>query len=170
MTEKNVELQKKLSQILSRLTKNQLRFIVALQEHSSKDEAAKAIGVKLPTVYNWPEEVDEAARLMAEDVVLATIELRKRNLIKAMGVKAAGLDSKDERVRQNVATEIIEWETGKAPQSVALTGAGGKDLIPERDKEADARHDRAISSLADALRESLSGKSAEPDGAVDTTK
>ena len=115
-----------LTEILKVLTKDQLRFIVALQEHPSKDAAAKAIGVKPATVYDWPPEVDEAARLMALDALESAIELRRRNLIKAMGVKAAGLDSKNEAIRQKVATEIIEWEAGKAGQPIDLTSKGNQ--------------------------------------------
>jgi hypothetical protein len=123
MTEKSVEIQRKLTEILSHLTKNQLRFLVALQEYPNKDEAAKALRLSPATIYNWPPEVNEAAELMAQDVVMAALELRKRNLIKAMGVKAAGLDSKDEKIRQGVATEIIEWEIGKAAQPISGTMA-----------------------------------------------
>jgi len=116
--EENQEKQK-LQTILAQLTKDQLRFIVALQEYHTKDAAAKAIGIKVATVYNWSAElIDEAARLMALDVATAALELRKRNLIKAMGVKAAGLDSKNENVRQKASTEIIEWEMGKAEQPI----------------------------------------------------
>lgn len=117
----------KLQTILAQLTKDQLRFIVALQEHHTKDAAAKAIGVKVATVYNWPADlIDEAARLMALDAVNAALELRKRNLIKAVGVKVAGLDSKDERIRQNAASEIMEWELGKASQPIDHTTKGEK--------------------------------------------
>ena len=114
----------RLSQILPQLTKEQLRFIVALQEYPSKDAAAKAIKVKPSTVYAWPDIVDEAARLLAEDAVIAAREIRRRNLVKAMGVKAAGLDSKDDSLRQKVASEIIEWELGKAAASLDVTSKG----------------------------------------------
>lgn len=130
MAEENVETQKKLTEILAQLTRNQLRFIVALQEYPGKEEAAKALHIKPSTVYNWPPEVDEAIKLMAIDAINSALALRKRNLIKAMGVKAAGLDSKDEKIRQNVATEIIEWETGKAKQNVALQNPDGSPLEP----------------------------------------
>ena len=114
----------KLGQILPQLTKEQLRFIVALQEYPSKDAAAKAIKVKPSTVYAWPDIVDEAARLLALDAVESALELRRRNLVKAMGVKAAGLDSKNEPLRQKTASEIIEWELGKAAQAVDMTSGG----------------------------------------------
>lgn len=125
--EKQKENQEKLKAILAQLTKDQLRFVVALQEHPSKDAAAKAIGVKVATVYNWNSAlIDEAARLMALDVIESAMELRKRNLVKAMGVKAAGLDSKNEVLRQKVSTEIIEWELGKAQERVDHTTGGEK--------------------------------------------
>ena len=124
--EENQEKQK-LQTILAQLTKDQLRFIVALQEHHTKDAAAKAIGVKVATVYNWPADlIDEAARLMALDAVHAAIELRQRNLVKAVGVKVAGLDSKNEIIRQKAATEIMEWELGKASQPIDHTTKGEK--------------------------------------------
>jgi len=54
-------------------------------------------------------------------------EMRRRNLAKAMGVKVKGLDSESERTRQGVASEIIEWEMGKAKQTVdsMVSGPGG---------------------------------------------
>jgi len=108
----------RLNELLPQLTKDQLRFIVALQEHPTKDAAAKAIRVKASTVYEWPDIVDEAAKLMALDAVNAARDLRRRNLVKAMGVKAAGLDSRNEKIRQKSASEIIEWELGKADQPI----------------------------------------------------
>ena len=114
----------RLSQILPQLTKDQLRFIVALQEYPTKDAAAKAIKVKPATTYEWPDIVDEAARLLALDAVTAAREIRRRNLVKAMSVKAAGLDSKDASLRQKVASEIIEWELGKAATAIDVTSRG----------------------------------------------
>jgi len=45
-----------------------------------------------------------------------------------MAIKLAGLDNRDERVRQAVATEIIEWELGKATQRQEHTGAEGRPI------------------------------------------
>lgn len=132
--EENRENQTRLREILAQLTKNQVRLVVALQEYPTKDEAAKAIRLSPKTVYNWKPEtnllIEEAAKIMAVDVVDSALELRRDNLVKAMAVKAAGLDSDDEAVRQKVATELIEWELGKATQKAELTGKDGKDLVP----------------------------------------
>lgn len=131
--EENREKQTRLREILAQLTKNQLRLVIALQEYPTTDEAAKAIKLSPKTVYNWSPEVrgliEEAARLMTENVLEAAVEIRRHNLVKAMAVKSAGLDSGNEVVRQKVATEIIEWETGKAAQPI--TGKDGEALIPK---------------------------------------
>lgn len=105
-----------LDNILAQLTTDQIRFVIARQECATDKEAAEAIGIKPDTVYHWPALVKETVRLMAEDGLVVARHIRRRNLAKAMMVKVAGLDSGDERLRQNVATEIVEWEMGRAAQ------------------------------------------------------
>ena len=107
------------------LSTDQIRFVVARQECSSDIEAAEVIGVSPATVKSWKYRgapIDDAVRLMASDGVVVAKELRRRNLAKAMAVKVAGLDSSKEQTRQGVATEIIEWEMGRAAQKQELTG------------------------------------------------
>ena len=113
-------IQERLSAALSQLSTDQIRFVVARQEFSTDKEAAENIGIKPDTVYRWPEVVKEAVQLMAQDGLVTAIHLRKRNLAKAMLVKVGGLDSRDDKIAQGVATEIIEWEMGKAAQSVEI--------------------------------------------------
>lgn len=117
-----------IDEVLSQLTDSQLRFVTAMQSCSSKREAAQEIGVEPNTVYKWPEIVDEAVRLTRLDVESATRAVRKRNLLKAMMVKVAGLDSPNEDTRQKVATEIIEGELGKPTQRNEHTGADGEAM------------------------------------------
>lgn len=112
-----------LSRVLSELSADQIRFVVARQEFSTDSEAAEAIGIKPNTVYNWPKNVKEAVRLMAADGLTTAMHIRRRNLAKAMLIKASGLNSKDERIRQSASTEIIEWELGKATQRQELGNA-----------------------------------------------
>jgi len=124
-----------LDAVLAQLSTDQVRFVVARQECSTDTEAAKAIGIKRYTVYHWPDIVREAVRLMAQDGLTTALHVRRRNLAKAMLVKTEGLDSDDERIRQGVATEIVEWEMGKATQKQEVSGSvehsitvGGIDL------------------------------------------
>ena len=116
---------------MARLTTDQIRFVVARQEFSTDKEAAQAIRIKPDTVYQWKHRgapIDEAVKLMVMDGVIVASELRRRHLAKAMAVKVAGLDSSKEPTRQAVATEIIEWEMGKAKQKQEISGPDGKDF------------------------------------------
>ncbi len=117
-----------LDAVLSRLTMDQIRFVIARQEAFSDKEAAENLNIKPKAVSNWKQSgapIDEACHLMAMDGMITMLHIRRRVLAKAMAVKAAGLESDNERVRQSVATEIIEWESGKATQKQELTGANG---------------------------------------------
>jgi len=117
----------RLEEVLHQLTADQKRFIVARQSHTSDRSAAESIDISPNTVKNWKVKgapIDEAVDLMAHDGVVVALHVRRENLAKAMLVKVAGLDSEDERMRQNVATEVIEWELGKATQPTKLGGTG----------------------------------------------
>lgn len=120
--------------IIAGLSTDQTRFVIARNEYPTDKKAAKAIGVKPATVSDWKYKgipIDEAVKLMAVDGLIVAQELRRRNLGKAMGVKVAGLDSDSERTRQGVASEIIEWEMGKAMQRKEITGKDGEAIVVE---------------------------------------
>ncbi len=124
-----------LEAVLGQLSSDQIRFVVARQECATDKEAAKALSIRPNTVYQWKSRdgvpIDDAVKLMAVDGLIVAQELRRRNLGKAMGVKVAGLDSDSERTRQGVASEIIEWEMGKAMQRKEITGADGEAIVVE---------------------------------------
>ena len=113
-----------LSEILKSLTIDQVRYVIARMDYPTMGEAATAIGLKPDTVYRWNGQVERAVELMALDTIESARSIRRRNLLKAVAVKVKGLDSKDEKVRQNVATELIEWEMGKAGGSLDVTSGG----------------------------------------------
>lgn len=114
----------RIDDILSRLSKDQIRFVVALQDCPTKKEAAEAIGLQPDTVYRWNGEIEEAVRLMSQERLEAAKGIRRNALIKAIMVKIAGLDSEDESIRQKAASEIIEWELGKAGIPIDITSKG----------------------------------------------
>jgi hypothetical protein len=118
-----------LTAVLEQLSPEQVRFVIARQDCTTDKEAAESIGVKPNTVYKWPDVVGEAVKLMALDGLVMAKHIRKRNLAKAMQVKVDGLDSGDERLKQGVATEIIEWEMGKAEQPLNVTTPPVKEVI-----------------------------------------
>jgi len=126
-TEREQKASFELDQVLAQLTPDQIRFVVARQEHNTDKDAAEAISIRPNLVSRWKHlgvPIDEAVKAMALDGLVTALHVRKRSLAKAMLVKVAGLDSEDERMRQNVATEVIEWELGKATQPTKLGGTG----------------------------------------------
>lgn len=121
-----------LEQILERLSVDQIRFVIARVDSITDKEAAEKVGLNYGSIRQWPREIkeliDRACHLMAEDGLITALHLRRRALARAMEIKLRGLDSKDEKIRQAVATEIIEWELGKATQRQEHTGAEGRPI------------------------------------------
>lgn len=155
--------------LIERLTVDQIRFVVARQEHNTDKEAAEDLGISPDTVKSWKRKdipIDRACALLASDGLIVATNIRRRNLSKAMLVKVTGLDSEDERLRQGVATEIIEWEMGRAKQGVEHSGTGEGGAIVVDDSRAEY-HSRAIASLADAVRTLLASDHSGEPGAMD---
>ena len=104
------------AELWNKLTPTQKRVAVAMQEHPNKKEAAQAIGITPQTAYNFSSDVDAVIEYMTNNIALATLGILQANATKAAMVKAKGLDSKNEKIAQDVATEIIERNIGKVPQ------------------------------------------------------
>ena len=68
---------------MAQLSYDQLRFLAAMAECSTKAEAADAIGVKRDTVYHWPDIVDDALRLMATDRVEDVADVFRTLILKS---------------------------------------------------------------------------------------
>ena len=95
---------------------NQRRFVVAMLESKTKKEAAESIGVKPDTVYHWNGEVDDAVDLARSDIQAAAVGILQATSTKAAAIKTAGLDSENERMRQDAASEILDRNLGKPTQ------------------------------------------------------
>lgn len=109
------------------LSDSQWRFVTTMlgDPSLSKKEAAELCGLSHNTVYGWGKHVDEAIRMGRESIHAAALARRKQAVLKAISVKTALLDSDDENVRSKAATEIIEWELGRATSRQEITGANG---------------------------------------------
>jgi hypothetical protein len=119
-----------LKALLRQLSMTQMRYVIARLDTKSNRAAAETIGISPETVKGWDNlvMVNQAVDLMRLDGMVTALEMRRRNLAKAMAVKASGLESDNEKIRQSVATEIIEWELGKATQRNELTGKDGAPI------------------------------------------
>lgn len=115
----------------SHLSDAQWRFITAMVENPSfsKKEAAEYIGITPDTVYKWGADlINSALEEARHSAHNASVAMRQQALLKAMRVKIALLDSDDESIRSKAASEIIEWELGKATQRNEHTGRDGNEL------------------------------------------
>lgn len=116
--------EEKLRTVLRRLTPQQLRF-VAVRPHCNSDaEAAREAGIPAETVWRWPQRVHQAVRLMSGDGMIASYEILRAGLPKAAMKKIDALDSKDERIQQAAATEILDRFHGRPTQSIDATVHG----------------------------------------------
>jgi len=118
-----------LQDALAQLSTDQIRYIVVRQGYTSDKDAADALGMKPDRVYHWPPIVKEACRLMAGDGIVVARHVLRKNLAKAALIKAAGLDSDNERISQDVAAEILDRELGKPTQRQELGGPDGSPLV-----------------------------------------
>jgi len=102
--------------VFAQLSDKQWRFVTAMVENPSfsKKDAATYIGLVPDTAYRWPSYVNEAVEQARRNVHDAALAMRKQAVLKAVGVKLALLNSDDEAIRSKAASEIIEWELGKA--------------------------------------------------------
>ena len=109
------------------LSDNQMRFVTAMVDNPSfsKKEAAEHIGLNPDTVYRWGSIINDAIEQARVDAHKSALEMQKNALIKAMAVKIALLGSEDESIRSRVATELIEWQLGRATNRTEHTGADG---------------------------------------------
>lgn len=111
--------------IWAKLSRNQRRFVIAMLESPTKKEAAEAIGMSPDTVYRWPDEVFDAIAAIEADRQASAISILAANVPKAAMVKTAGLDSDNEKIRQDSATEVLDRVLGKPMQRSEVTGGDG---------------------------------------------
>ena len=117
--------------IWRKLTENQQRFVMSVRQYRSKKACAEALGLIPDTVYRWPDYVDKAVELYGNHIVDAASTVLNDSITKAALVKAAGLDSADERIKQMSATEILDRYFGKATQKTELSSDPDRPLIVE---------------------------------------
>ena len=114
------------------------------QVQTDKDGYTKA-GMAKTTFYTWPTERRDylntlARRLNTEVAIQIIMELQDVGREAAI-VKADGLRSRNEQIKQRAATEIIEWLIGKATQKTEEKTAGEHKIIFEVIRDRDPLQD-----------------------------
>ena len=123
-------------------------------------------GFSRGTFYNWSTEerdyLNNLAQRVRTEVSLQIMMRLQEAGLDAVEVKIGGLKARNENIKQKSSTEILEWLIGKPTQKIdAKTEHSGEVAVIDND-----RFDRAISSLADAVREIVPGKGSESDSSV----
>ena len=150
ITEKSIS--ERFSEVWRELSHNQRRFVVAMRQCSTKAEGAKLIQLEPDTVYRWPALVDEAIDLMDDSIKDASVEILSFAAAKAAMLKVGGMDSDDEKVRQDSASEILDRVLGRPQQAIKHEGTGeGGAIIVEQRYTVEERI-RGLGALFDAVR------------------
>ena len=160
------ELKKQLTELKS--TPDRLLLVRALIDCGfNKTDALKKIGKSKSWLYSIPE--DELERLidLAKEYNLA-FELQAYDKLKAavnhaVDVQVKLIDARDDRVKQAAINQVLDRGLGKVTDKIDVTTQG------EKVNSIDG-YDRAISTLANAIRKSVPGEGAEQDGALDSTE
>ena len=111
------------------------------QVKTDKDGYTNA-GMSKTAFYNWPTErrdyLNALARRLDTEVALQIIMELMDVGREAAQVKAAGLQSRNEQIKQRTATEILEWIIGKATQKIDAIGKVEHSItVVEWDDEQD---------------------------------
>jgi len=105
--------------ILRQLTPEQKRYVRWRPWCNSNTEAAKRARVSINTVNSWRKAgtpIDEAVALLSDDGIVMAGEILHDAIVEAAEIKVAGLRSRNERMRQDVSSEILDRKLGKPTQ------------------------------------------------------
>lgn len=114
--------------ILNDLEDRRLDYVQARSKSNSDAEAYREAGISKTIFYSWPAEEREklnaiAQRMKRETVARAWMAIQDA-AADAARVKVEGLRSRDERIRQSAATDILDRNMGKPKQAVDVTSNG----------------------------------------------
>jgi hypothetical protein len=138
-----------LDKVFESLDERETAYVLARSESVSNSEALRKCGFS----QGWLSKRD------VDDLNKRADELRKNKAIRAAmilseaveeaaKVKVAGLKVRDERIKQAVATELLERELGKVPQRTELTGADGGAIEVDDVRESIQRKLAAVSTTS----------------------
>jgi hypothetical protein len=115
---------------INQLSDLRLDYVMARSRVTSDAQGIRESGVNKTTFYSWSEEernkLNDIAQRLKRDTALKALTIIQNAAEEAAKVKVAGLKSRDERVKQGVATEILDRGVGKVTDKVDVTSGGEK--------------------------------------------
>lgn len=118
---------------LDSLTDQRLDYVLARSRVNSDSHALRDAGISRSTFYGWTleerEHLNELAQRVKREAALRAMMVIQEAAEAAAQVKVGGLKSKNEHIKQDAATEILDRIVGKAINKTEVSGSGGSDLI-----------------------------------------
>ncbi len=123
---------KRLDSLFDGLDERETAYVLARSECVSNSEALRKCGKSEGWLYKRNiEDLNSRADILRKDKAIRASMILAEAVEEAAKVKAAGLKSRDERIKQAVATEIIDRQLGKVPQRQEVTGKDGGVIVVE---------------------------------------
>lgn len=120
---------------LNELKKDLAKFnyVYARCDGISVEEAAKKANRSKSWFYAMPKDEQDKLEEIASELN-AAIKFRAKQIledaiVEAARVKAAGLKSRNEHIKQDAASEILDRTVGKSAQPIDVTSGGDKIIV-----------------------------------------
>lgn len=108
---------------LDHLEDKRLAYVMARSRVNSDAQGYSEAGIHKNTFYSWPaderEKLNDIAQRFKRETATRALMVLQDAAEAAAKVKVDGLKSRDERVKQAAATEIIDRTIGKSEQPVS---------------------------------------------------
>lgn len=115
------------------MTDQRLDYVLARSRVNSDSQALRDAGISRGTFYTWPveerEQLAELAQRVKREAALRAMMVIQDAAESAAQVKVSGLKSKNEHIKQDVATEILDRIVGKAVNKTEVTGKDGGAIV-----------------------------------------
>jgi len=122
---------------LSELTDQRLDYVMARSKVNSDAAGFRDAGIGKTTFYSWDskerEKLNSLANRIKHETAFQAMMILQSATEKAAQAKVEALDSRDPRIKQAVATEILDRVIGKATSTVQVTGANGGAIVVDWD-------------------------------------
>ena len=125
----------RVSTIFDGLDKRETAYVLARSDAVSNNEALRVCGFSKGWLNNRNiEDLNARADELRKNKAIRASMLLEEAVEEAARVKVAGLKSRDDRIKQAAATEIIDRSLGKVPQRQELTGKDGGAVVVKWDE------------------------------------
>ena len=118
---------------LDKLEPKRVDYVLARSRTNSASAACAACGLSYSTYTKWPSEerdkLDELARQIKREAAMRAIMVLQEAAEEAARIKVSGLQSRNERIKQDAASEILDRVAGKAAQRLEHTGQDGGAIV-----------------------------------------